>query len=338
MIPAYVWPQLAFLVFAPLLAARRVPPSAQALLPLILALPLAAYQGTFSDWSTYRQFVEVCQAPGCTYFEPLFDAVIYQSARGPGFVLIELLLAAALFASFLGLRMAFPAVHPAVTLISLFSAYFVLYLGAIRQALAGALFLLALGMFAQRQRMSATLVALLSGALHLSGLAAALFLWSGTAVARLRRFGPTGLLLIVLAATLGAFLLLTWMAEFVPRLGQTDVGTAYTFADALGARDALVAAERLVFFLLAIRIFFREKNDMSASLLGLAALAFVIFFSLATIDRNIAGRTIAFLRIADVILLWLALPASHTLRIAALAGYVGVKSHFTFATSGFYDE
>ncbi|TPE63655.1 hypothetical protein FJQ54_01995 [Sandaracinobacter neustonicus] len=338
MISAYIWPLFIYQLAFPILSLRRVPISIQMILPLALIIPLVGYQGTYSDWSTYRHYVSICQAPGCTYFEPGFDRLTYLASSTIGFKLIEISLWIGIAISFIGLLLCFPSVNPLVLALSLYSAHYVLFLGAIRQALASSLFLLGMGLIQNRHRLLGTLVVTSGAAMHFSGIPALGLAWSGRIVGLFRSMRPFGWILLILLATVATYAIANWLSGLFPRIGETDVGTSATAQTSLGARDAIIAIERALLLAGAMWLVFRERNAETSLLFGLEAAAFILYIGLSAVDRNIAGRMIVLLRVADPIVVWLLFRAKLPVGIAAVFSYILMKSYFTFGTYEFYIE
>lgn len=336
--PIYYWPPLIFVLLAPLLLADRVPLTLQLILPLILILPLSAYAGSQSDWETYRQFVLACDQPGCTYFEPGFDRLVYIASETIGFSLIEIVLWLCIVISFSCLKRIFPDINPVVLLISLYSAYFALYLGAIRQSISSVFFLIGLTFYMRSYKSVGSAIALSGGIFHIGGIISASFLWAISLAGRLRTYGMIKRVLGVMIVTAAAYAVFDYLSDSLPRLGETNIGTSYVVAGALGVKDLLIALERFVFLIMASNIMTKRGDQESVLLFAFEASAFIIFYSLAVIDRNIAGRTIAFLRVADVIVLWLGLRFGVLPKAIIILSYVTAKQYYTIVSVGFFDD
>lgn len=318
------------------------------------------YKGVNSDWQTYREFVGSCDRLGCTYFEPGFDLLTFLSAETFGFGLIK--------ATILIFYIACLALvisdneKPFVIIVVVASvsvAALPLMLGAVRQMLSLPLLLLA-AIFWERQRYLGSLLAITAAsALHYSGLVVGI--WYGIFWFMLVRNMPSrivsGLRVLLLILCTYAFFYMvtnTGLGEayaIVARVGETGVGTDSLNTGGL-VRDILIFGERLPFAVIALMILTNQKYCESLSKIEqiflLMYIAGTIFFiSLYGFDRNIAGRTLATFRVADlsVIVTTVFFLFNGSLRRSATISALGIailflitKSYMTLITVGFFDE
>lgn len=325
-----------------------------------VATLVTIYQGINSDWQTYRDFVERCDGLRCTYFEPGYDLLTFVSAETIGFVLFKLLLILCFVGSVA--VAARGASSPYVVILAVASiavATLPLMLGAIRQALTLPLLLWAAFLLQHYRYRTALLAVVVAGSLHYSALVASFWygiLWYVLA----RKHKPPPLRTAVLFT--GALIFITYNFLFlllnsglgdtislVARIGETGAGTDFVTTGGLG-RDLAILAERLPFAVMALVLLIRNIPSLSTTervflLMHVAGTAF--FVATFAFDRNIAGRTMATFRLADVLVIVATISCALNRRMRRLSIpfalfvallFVVLKSYMTMATVGFFDE
>lgn len=318
------------------------------------------YQGENSDWRTYRFYVDQCYELECTYFEPGYNLLTFIGAQTLGFEMIKV----ALVLSYIGAIVvivkgkAFPLVT-IIAVVSISIAALPLMLGAIRQALTLPFLLWAACLLQQQRHRSALLAVVVASTLHYSAAVSALWysmfwyiLARKSAPLALHRVALLALSLIVIAF-LFLYLLsnsgLTDTMSLVARIGETGRDTDFITTGGL-ERDLAIFAERLPFSVAALFLLARHMHSLSKIeriflLMYISGSAF--FFSTFIFDRNIAGRTLATFRLADVLVIVATIngPLSGQQRKPRLPAalissliFVVAKSYMTMATVGFFDE
>lgn len=327
---------------------------------LSLIVLISIYRGNNTDWQTYRDFVDHCGELGCTYFEPGFDLLTFISAETLGFNLIKIFLilfyAASIFVVIGGKARPFTIV---VTVASISVAALPLMLGAIRQSLTLPLLLWA-AIVLERQRYRSALIAVaLASSLHYSALAVSI--WYGifwrmfvlnppsrfVAVMRIFLIGIGTYSILFTIMNIGLGELYTVFA----RIGETGAGTDYINTGGL-FRDVAIIMERFPFSILSLALisntkYYSKLSEIERVFLLMYIAGSIFFISTFGFDRNIAGRTLATFRLADVyvMLLTVLYLFNGSLRkfatLSALAFviiFVISKSYMTLVTVGFFDE
>lgn len=323
------------------------------------AVLISAYQGVNSDWRTYRSFVENCEALRCTYFEPGYDFLTFISASTLGFVLLKILLIAC-FASSVVItnHMTSSRLIAILAAASIAVATLPLTLGAIRQALTLPLLLSAAYLLQKRRYGWALLATFAAGSLHYSALVAGL--WYSTLWYFFYRKPTLPGVFTVLTRVCGlicaTYLILDLLSQssigetvsLVARIGETGAGTDFILTGGF-ERDLVILMERIPFAFIALVVFIRHASlSITERVFLLMYVAGSTFFvATFAFDRNIAGRTMATFRIADVLVLvtvirWM-VPSplrrlSLPLALVAALLFVVSKSYMTMATVGFFDE
>ena len=321
---------------------------------------IAVYQGINSDWQTYREFVELCDELRCTYFEPGYDLLTFVSAGTIGFALLKLLLVLCFVGSVaVAVRGTSSPYVVILAVASIAVATLPLMLGAIRQALTLPLLLWAAFLLQHHRYRPALLAVIVAGSLHYSALVASL--WYGIlwyVLARNHKSPPlsTAVLftgtIVFITYTFLYLLSISGLGDtisLVARIGETGAGTDFVTTGGLG-RDLAILAERLPFAIMALVLLIRNMPSLSTTervflLMHVAGTAF--FVATFAFDRNIAGRTMATFRLADVLVIVATISSliNRPLRklsmpIALLVAllFVVSKSYMTMATVGFFDE
>ena len=342
---------------------RRSPSIAHALTLLnVLGVGILVthYQGINTDWMTYREFVERCDALRCTYFEPGYDLLTFVSAETLGFALFKLLLVLCFISStIVTVRGTTSPYLVIVAVASITVATLPLMLGAIRQALTLPLLLWAAFLLQHHRYRIAMLAVVVAGSLHYSALVASF--WYGVFWYVLaRKPKPPRLRVAVLLTSFLVFITYSFLyllsnsglgdtISLVARIGETGAGTDYITTGGLG-RDIAILAERLLFSMVALVLLTRQMSSLSTTervflLMHVAGTAF--FIAMFAFDRNIAGRTMATFRLADVLVI---VATIHSLFNGSLRKlllpfalfvallFVVSKSYVTIVTVGFFDE
>jgi hypothetical protein len=325
-----------------------------------VACLIALYQGVNSDWQTYRSFVENCDELRCTYFEPGYDFLTFLSSITFGFSLFKILLIACFIGSVaVAVR---GTSNPTVVILAVASisiATLPLMLGAIRQALTLPLLLSAAFLLEERRYRLALLATAIAGSIHYSALVAGLWyglMWHVLArKPRPPRVGTAMLLVGTLVSVTYMFLLalsnsgLGDAVSLVARIGETGAGTDFITTGGPG-RDLAILVERIPFAVVALVLFVRQTQLLSRTervflLMYVAGSAF--FLGTFIFDRNIAGRTMATFRLADVLVIVTVVCSlapermkkiSLPLALIVALLFVVSKSYMTMATVGFFDE
>lgn len=337
----------------------RVPMTLQiTLLALPVVVVLVMFVGENSDWAAYRQLVESCVHFGCTYFEPGFDAIMFFSASIGGFGFLKILLVLAFIASLLLiLQLIGRALPVSFQYTALVVSVLPLMLGAIRQSLGLPFFLYAILLLHRGKTFKSFVVAVVGSSIHYSIGIAWLFAYLILVVTDWgRRFSSRrGVHLILLA--ISALLAITIFVDLsyiqaldfpiLSRLGMTHYGTIYVDVDAGGeTRDLLITLERVILTLLAVVLMCRV-GKLERFIGTLVIVGNLIFFLFVDIDRNIAGRMLAYFRIFDILAISLAISGWRILSTRReneiVAGFVIImyaliKSYFSLATVGFFDD
>lgn len=327
-----------------------------------MGVTLMLYMGVHTDWSAYRESVEACTRLGCTYFEPSFDYLTYLANVTLGFLLIKLAL---IFSYWVIIRKLvgrdLTSVEQTIVALSITVAMLPLELGAVRQAIGMAALILAIHAWDDGHRFKSLIWLMLACSFHLSS---ALVFPAYVITATWLRISSirisSSIWRISLLLTIAKIISITGISSLVgffsdnlvTRLGQTTYGTG-AIEETGPLRDFLILGERLSICVLAAILLVRSKNKNVHSLAIMSIAGTAIFILFGDIDRNIAGRALASLRIGDVAVLGLGLltfrPSKRLIAnspqyihdygvFIVMVTYVIIKSYFTLVTAGFFDE
>jgi hypothetical protein len=254
------------------------------------------------------------------------------------------------------------SVKQTIVALSVTVAMLPLALGAVRQAIGMAALVLAIHAWDEGHRLKSLTWWLLACSFHLSNV---LVFPAYVITATWLRSSPmsvgsslwrVGILMAIakIVSTVGiSFFVGVFSADLESRIGQTHYGTEAILADEGPQRDLLILGERLFIGALAALLLVRSRAKTAHSLAIMSIAGTAIFILMVDIDRNIAGRALASLRIGDVAVLGLGLlsfrPSTrpraqraqfihHCGVFIAIVAYVAIKSYFTLVTVGFFDE
>jgi hypothetical protein len=323
-----------------------------------IATLITVYEGTNSDWRTYREFVELCDDLRCTYFEPGYNLLTFVSSQTIGFTLIKLLLILCFVASIaVAARAESSPFLLTLVVASLAIATLPLMLGAIRQALTLPLLLWAAFLMQKHRHPTALLAVVAAASLHYSALFVGFWYYIfWYFLARKPKQPPLSTaVLFTISLCLITYTFLYQLTNsalgdtiwLVARVGET--ANDRVTEGGLG-RDLTILSERLLFTTLALVLYIRHMALLSNTervflLMHVAGTAF--FVATFFLDRNIAGRTMATFRMADVLVIVITIASLINGRLRKLSMpialfvallFVVSKSYMTIATVGFFDE
>lgn len=273
------------------------------------------YSGLESDWVTYRYWEEQASALGNSFFEKGFDFLLFIANRTLGFnvVVIVCLFSFAFMIITLRLHTSVRVNSFFIIMISFYLGFLPLYFGALRQAIASNLIYMGLFFLYEKKIKRSLIFFILSFLIHKSSVLILVIyfcFWIYTYVLRNISFSKYSISMTILSIIVYFFL--KKVIEFV----FSAYGISYMLGNADNftsnhLKDIFILGERFVFILFDFKLLKLTRNDISKKIFHNFALLnisgsffFCITYSLA---RNIAGRTLAFFRYTDIIILYYSL-------------------------------
>lgn len=319
-------------------------------------LTIGFFEGSKSDWRAYQFVISNCEHLRCTYFEPLFDLLVYISSLTIGFHLMKIaIMIVAGITFFIIVRQPVSNFYKTLAIISVMLAILPLSMGAIRQFLVSPLLILAPIYFLRSQYTLALILTIFFSGFHYSAL-----LFSGwfsisnmlflryLDTRELRRFVVN--LALSLLAIWFLFQILAGgggvqVLSILARIGQTGRDSNY-LAETGFLKDFLIICERSLFSILCIRVFNVRQLDLTeldTVFLKLYISGSIFFFLMFMLDRNIAGRSLAMFRIADIYVVFFVPMVSFRGRLVYVGSLMAAicfllsRVYFTIVSVGFFD-
>lgn len=315
---------------------------------LVLVVTYLFYEGRYSDWRSYRAFVEACDGFRCTYFEPSYDSLTFLAKRTIGFPLIQLV---SLFGFLFSINHLKKILSPSLLLIFSASAlviYLPLYFGALRQSISFSILLVAIVQHLRGNWFSGLLCCLLASSFHFSS--APIYLYGisfvelgKVGIAR-QRFGMI-FVAVIFFLIYGAI----WLSyPSIAKFDSFNPGTQAANYDSL--KLSIIILERLIMVAISLYVLKRCQIDRITTGLILLTLAGAIFYiSMFSFSLNTAGRVTAFFRISDLFVIYLAIKMATSRKrqlrdinrlsdvaIIGILPFMAVKFYFTIYSVGFF--
>lgn len=319
------------------------------LLFLASLIVFMSYKGEHSDWRTYREFVEICNGIGCTYFEPLYDLLTFIASKTVGFSLIPIFSLLLLFSVFLKLKEHVNNKSQYfVVVLSIFLAYLPLYYGALRQSIAFSFLLLGLLYFMRKKYFEGLLLAVISTGFHLSSIVILFvfivyfFLW------KISSSCFKFFLLLVAISYFGGLFLMSLLVSELAKMARFNVGTLGAVVD--NTKSLVVPIERLIVLGMGLHVLYYFRNSKLFSFLSILSISGAIFYLIVySYSLNTAGRVVAFFRLADVFTIYyffkIALSRDRSnintekinkIALLGILTYSLIKYYFTIVSVGFF--
>jgi len=315
-----------------------------------LIMVLFTYKGEYSDWRTYRRFVSICDAPGCTYFESFYDFITYISAQTFGFYLIPSLLVFLFTLLLISHKKVIKenSIFLVVSL-SITFAFLALYYGALRQAFSFIFLLFALIYFTRKKYLASASLSIVATGFHLSS-AVIIFVSSAYYLTwRITRHRAYMLMAALFTSYVVGILVLREVSSYLAVIDSFNPGMQNATDPGI-LRQSLLVLERLALL------------SMSFSIIGLPSLGeYLKLFTLLSLSGSIfylmmfpfslitAGRTVAFYRLADIFVVYyffrylfnyrrinLENRSINLLSLLIVLIYSVIKYYFTIVAVGFF--
>lgn len=299
------------------------------------------FSGKFSDWSTYNNYVENCTELNCTYFEPLFNILIYVSSVTIGFDLVKIFFLIVLIFTINRLKVNFEKFSKWILIFSLIFSLIPLYLGAIRQAIAFCFILLAI--FENKKRFKIIFFILGTG-FHYSALIIIpiILLYNSFS-----NFFEKSYFRIIILLLLCFFIGYFFPTEYIPEIIKS--GDYYIENSSL-TKDLIIILERIIFIIISLFLIMRNNRDKTNynKFIRLTLIGSLVFITFYFISRNMSGRLLAFYRVSDLFVLYYFI--SH--KISTSKNYISIsffsstllvlysliKFYFTIYSVGFFSQ
>jgi len=274
------------------------------LLFVVFLIVFIFYNGNYSDWRTYRRFVETCTCIGCTYFEPLYDLLTYISSQTVGFRLIPFVSLLLLFYFFVKLKKYILDSNIYFLLVvSITLIYLPLYYGALRQSIAFSILLFSLLSLQDKKYITSFMLLLISIGFHLSSIVIYFLviiyfiLWK---ISNKKFF-------LFIFLILGSFIIgLFILKQLTPYLSIIDsFNPGFRNATPNPLKLILLPLERLTILIFALYVLFYNKNNIIIEYLSIISIIGAVFYLVMyKFSLNTAGRVVAFFRLADIFIIY----------------------------------
>jgi hypothetical protein len=273
------------------------------LLVIILCIVSVTYKGEFSDWRTYRAFVESCQCIKCTYFEPGYDLLTFIASKSIGFYLIPVFSLLLFCISIQKLSSYLSANDFFIVTVSLLFAFLPLYFGALRQSIAFSILLLSFYNLYDKKYIKTLFLSIIALLFHSSSIIIFLFFIIYHQIFQHTKNKFKYFILIILFSIPILFFLTSLFFEKLSLIDNFNPGTQNAVVD--NTKLLLLPLERIIIALMALRLLYYYKYKKFYVYMCLFSLCGGIFYVIMySYSLNTAGRVVAFYRLADLFIIY----------------------------------
>jgi hypothetical protein len=340
-----------FLILLALLPYKSIKSKKQIISILLICLigVFVTYEGNFSDWITYREYVEGCHYVGCTYFESGYDLLTFIASQTFGFEIIPLFSLLLLFVALLMFRHNDNTFFFIIT-ISILFAFLPLYFGGIRQSLSFSLLIISFVFFYYKKYFLSLLFTLVAVLFHLSAI---VMFVSFISFYFFYNFIKNKNFVTILISTFGLYLLgilfMEMIFDSIKIIDSFNPGRKMVHSNMNGLKSLLLPIERFIILGMSLYLFYKLKADRLFFLISLIGICGAIFYLIVyQYSLNTAGRVVAFFRFSDLVIIFYFLKFIlskkgsfnryyiNNLSILGILTYSLIKFYFTIVSVGFF--
>ncbi|MBD3842267.1 MAG: EpsG family protein [Campylobacterales bacterium] len=313
-----------------------------------LVIVFYLYQGEFSDWRTYRDFVNSCPSIGCTYFEPLYDFLTYFASITIGFDLIKIFSLVLIFYALKNIKkLNLSNVEYFIAIFSIFLVFLPLYYGAVRQSISFSFLLISFTSFFLGKKYIASFWLLGAIGFHFSALVIAPALLGMVIFWKLSNRKLLKFCIILLSAAAALSLLMSYFSDYMALIDSFNPGTRNAVYDPV--KTTIILIERALIIMMCLTVLYYFSGSRKIVFFSLISLTGAIFYIVVfKFSLNTAGRVTAFFRLADIFVVYYAirlflsgfrpliLDRINVVALISTGFFILIKFYFTIVSVGFF--
>lgn len=297
---------LYFIFLVTVLQYKRFRSKKQILFLLFLSslLVFIFYHGEYSDWRTYKSYVESCTCTGCTYFEPFYDFITFLASQTIGFELIPFFSLFLIFINFYLLKKYVTNnTEYFVLTLSIFLVFLPLYYGALRQSISFSFLIFSFLCFYDKKYIKSFLLTVIAIGFHLSAIVISLTFLIYFLIWKISKNNYKFFVLLLISSYFIGIYLMQLFVNEMALIDSFNSGTQNATIN--GLKSLLLPAERLVVLLMGLYVLYFFKNNRLFIYISLLSIAGALFYLVVyKFSLNTAGRVVAFYRLADLFIIY----------------------------------